>query len=233
MSFGWCDLYSGNRFWVPVSEAALLEAGEAAGLAGGMTLVETSCGNGAVCVFLAEAFHVYARGIEADPELLAKAVALAGRSPARSRVKFFSDDVTAPVDVVWSVRRPDMHRIPGSRIVVGRYRVAGEAAREFPVAFEEPPGHPVWRRDATPLEWERFYEPQERVLRRYRRNLRRGEEVAPIALAADRQIEAFRSQGSQVRYELIVIESDAPHQAETSRHEPSVRKSASESASRR
>jgi hypothetical protein len=207
VSFGWSELFAGNRFWAPVSEAALLEAGRAAGLSGGMTLVEASCGNGAVSVFFAEEFHVYARGVEADPVFLEDAKTLAGRSPAHNRVRFFMDDVVGPVDLHLSLRRPSAAPPGCARMLIGRFR-ADEAALagEFPVALADPPGQVAWVRAATPLEWERYYAPQERALRRYKRSLKRGEALSPVALAAERQISAFRSNGAQVRYELMVVE---------------------------
>jgi len=211
VSFGWNELFAGNRFLVPVSEAALLEAGRAAGLTGGMTLLETSCGNGAASVFLAEEFHLYARGIESSvPELLEGARALAERSHASNRVRFFIDDVAGPVDVLLCLRQSPAARPGCGRLLLGRYRAeSAELADVFPVAPAEPPGSVVWRRAATPLEWERFYGPQERALRRYKRSLAPGDPISPVALAADRQIGAFRSHGAQIRYELMVIEEAA------------------------
>lgn len=212
MSFGWSDLYAGNRFWAPLSEAALLEAGEAAGLSGGMTLLETCCGNGAVSIFLAEEFHVYARGLEAIADAVRCARAAARRSPAAARVRFFHGELEpgyGPVDAVCCLRRPTpaVGELVGSsgRVVWGRYVSSHPELRAcFPVAEGQPGGIVVWRRQATPLEWERFYTPQERALRRYRRRLGRSGGPSPVAEAAARQIEAFRAHGSRIAYELAV-----------------------------
>ena len=206
MSFGWNELFGGNRFWVPVSEAALLEAGRAADLRGGMTLLEPHCGNGAISVFFAEEFHVYARGVESAADLLEGARALAARSAAGGRVRFRARQLHGPVDVLCALRRP-VADAACRRMLLGRFLADDVGlAKTFPVAPKDPPGTIVWRRSATPLEWERFYDPQERALRRYRRGLRDGEELSSVALAADRQIEAFRSHGNRISYELLVCE---------------------------
>ncbi len=81
-------------------------------------------------------------------------------------------------------------------MLVGRFVTDGDDS-------DPPVGEVIWRRAATPLEWERYYAPQERALRAYRQRLKPGDEVSPIALAAGQQIDAFRS--SRVAYELSVV----------------------------
>jgi hypothetical protein len=110
------------------------------------------------------------------------------------------------VDVAVSLRVPldgvaSLLRQGGIR-VVGCY-VAPEDLG-FPVA--KPPSQARWRREATPLEWERFLSPLERALRAYRAGLRPGASATPLAEAAWRQVEAFRAHGAVVRYELAVVE---------------------------
>ncbi|MHC4547575.1 MAG: methyltransferase domain-containing protein [Planctomycetota bacterium] len=214
------DLYGGSRFMAPLSEASLVEAGRAAGLRAGATLFEVGCGNGAAAVFLAEEFHLYARGLEAADGLLALARGHARRSAARARLRFFAADglppnaARGPVDVVcvlrgvWSPVAAALVR-PGGRLLTGRYRLRGESRPSeigefFPVAWDAPEGEVVWRREATPLEWERFLAPQERALRVYRRHLRAGDPLSPVALAADRRIAAFRAHSAHIAYELAV-----------------------------
>ncbi len=198
MPFGWSDLLRGNRFWAPVSESALLDAGHAAELCGGLTLIEVSCGHGAAALFLAEEFHLYARGFDDQGNVIEGAREIAGRSPAARRIRFFHGEPSGPVDAVCSLRRPAAASLVrgGGSLLLGRFMRDGEPA-------DPPGGDVVWRREATPLEWERYCAPQERALRAYRRALKQGDEVSPIALAAAQQIDAFRS--SRVAYELSVV----------------------------
>jgi len=108
--FGWRDLYAGTRFLVPLGEEALVEAGRAAGLREGTTLLELACGNGTVAIFLAEEFHAYARGVDASAELVADACRHAERSAAPHRVRFVHEDPArppdGPFDVVCALREP-------------------------------------------------------------------------------------------------------------------------------
>ncbi|MGH7163862.1 MAG: SAM-dependent methyltransferase, partial [Planctomycetota bacterium] len=94
--FGWHELLAGNRFPAPVSEESLLAAGRAMRLSPGLTLVEAGCGNGAACVFLAEGFHLYARGLEAHAELLEVARERVELSAARARIRLFHEDPDRP-----------------------------------------------------------------------------------------------------------------------------------------
>ncbi len=204
--FGPRELYAGSRFLAPLSEEALLEAGRAANLHEGATLLDVGAGNGCAAIFLAEAFHLYVRGVEADPELLDLARANAARSPARQRLRFSPPENHGPVDFVAALRMqflpaPAPLR-PGGRLLLGRF-VAPEGLG-FPVA--DAPGGIAWRRDATPLEWERFLAPLEMALREYRALRRPLEDPAPLAEAADRQISAFRAHAAVVRYEVVVAE---------------------------
>lgn len=203
--FGPRELYAGSRFLAPLSEEALMEAGRAAGLREGATLFDIGTGNGCAAIFLAEAFHLYVRGIEADPDLLDLARANAARSPARQRIRFSPPESPGPVDFVTALRvpfqnAPDPLLRPGGRLLLGRF-VAPEGLG-FPVA--EAPKGVAWRRDATPLEWERFLAPLEMALREHRAGQRPGEPAAPLAEAADRQIAAFRAHATVVRYEILV-----------------------------
>jgi hypothetical protein len=202
--FGPRELYAGSRFLAPLSEEALLEAGRAAGLHEGATLFEAAAGNGCAAIFLAEAFHLYARGAEGDPALLELAQASATRSPARHRLRFSPPDGHGPFDFVASFRvplppAPGLLR-PGGRLLVGRF-VAPEGLG-FPAA--DPPDGAIWTREATPLEWERFLAPLELALRAHRAGARPGEGEAPLAAAAARQIAAFRAHAAAIRYELFV-----------------------------
>jgi SAM-dependent methyltransferase len=203
--FGPRELYAGSRFLAPLSEEALLEAGRAANLREGATLLDVGAGNGCAAIFLAEAFHLYARGVEADPELLELARANALRSPARQRLRFSPPETHGPVDCVAVLRVPFLPGPallrPAGRLLLGRF-VAPEALG-FPVAAD-PPGRVAWRRDATPLEWERFLAPLEIALRDCRAGAR--STGSPLADAAERQIAAFRAHAAVVRYELAVAE---------------------------
>ncbi len=201
--FGPRELYAGSRFLAPLSEEALMEAGRAAGLREGATLLDVGAGNGCAAIFLAEAFHLYVRGIEADPELLDLARANAAKSPARPRIRFSPSEPAGPVDFVAALRvpflrAPDLLR-PEGRVILGRF-VAPEGLG-FPLA--EAPSGAAWRREATPLEWERFLVPLEMAIRTHRAALRSGD-VALLAEAADRQIATFRAHAAAVRYELLV-----------------------------
>jgi len=219
--FGWSDLFHGARFLAPVSEEALLLAGRAAAFREGATLLDLACGNGAAGIFLAEEFHLYGRGVEAHADLLEQAQRHAERSPAAQRLRFFHDDPQhaeeglGPVDVVCALRQqanppPGLLR-KGGRLLLGRF-----VARREPVppavvdAFGLPaanlPGRVLWRRDARPLEWERYFRPQERALRAYRARLSQDQPASPVAVAADRQLAAFRAHGSFVAYELAVVQ---------------------------
>jgi len=220
--FGWPEALSGNRFHAPVSEASLLEAAEAAGLREGHTLLELACGNGAVALFLAESAHAYARGIDACATMIGSARAHASRSTAGRRARFLHDDALhpdalhGPVDLVVSLRGwgaaevPALRALlrPGGRLLLGCFRCPANAPAEllaaFPVTSATAPGEILWRREASPLEWERYYAPQERALRAYRRQLRDGDAISPVALAIDRQIAAFRAHGGSIAYELTV-----------------------------
>jgi len=208
--FGWGDLYAGSRFCAPVSESALLEAGRAAGIGEGATVLDLACGNAACALFWAEEFHAYVRGVEEDPDLLRLARRHAGRSAAGRRFLTLAAPPDAPVDIVCALRGalggdPGALARPGGRILLGRCLAPPGLALPFPAA-PRPATAPVWRRDATPLEWERFLAPQERALRVYRRRLAPGDPVAPLALEADRWISAFRAHAFEVRYELCVCE---------------------------
>ncbi len=227
--FGWPEALSGNRFHAPVSEASLLEAAAASGLREGDTLLELACGNGAVAIFLAETAHAYVRGIDACATMIESARAHAARSPAGRRARFLHDDAQhpdplhGPVDLLVSLRGwgaaevPALKALlhPGGRLLLGCFRSPVDAPPEvlaaFPVTTEPAPGEVLWRRVASPLEWERFYAPQERALRAYRRLLREGEAISPVALAIDRQIAAFRAHGGSIAYELsVAARLDAP-----------------------
>ena len=204
--FGPRELYAGSRFLAPLSEEALLEAGRAAKLREGATLLEVGAGNGCAAIFLAEEYHLYVRGVEADPELLELARANALKSPARQRLRFSPPDTLGPVDYVAALRVPFLPGPallrPGGRLLLGRF-VAPEALG-FPLA-SVPPGGVVWRRDATPLEWERFLAPLEIALGAHRAEARPGA-ASPLAETAGRQIAAFRAHAAAVRYELTVAE---------------------------
>jgi SAM-dependent methyltransferase len=196
--FGPRELYAGSRFLAPLSEGALLDAGRAAGLREGATILDVGSGNGCAAIFLAEAFHLYVRGVEADPELLDLARANAQKSPARQRVRFLPEDSAGPFDGVSALRvpyapAPALLR-PGGCVLLGRY-LAPEGLG-FPAA--PLPGGVEWRREATPLEWERFLAPLEMSLRAHRGI------PSPLAEAVGRQIAAFRAHASAVRYELVV-----------------------------
>lgn len=193
--FGPRELYAGSRFLAPLSEEALNEAGRAAGLYEGATFVEYGTGNGCAAIYLAEEFHLYARGHEGDPDLLAVAQANALRSPARQRLRFLpSEPARGPVDFAASFRVPFGTPPPQARerVLLGRYVAPPELG--FPLA--NPPGEILWAREASPLEWERFLGPIEHTVR-----ARRGDALAEEAL---RQIEAFRAHAAVVRYELLV-----------------------------
>lgn len=198
--FGPRELYAGSRFLAPLSEGALLEAGRAAGFREGATLLDIGSGNGCAAIFLAEAFHLYVRGVEADPDLLPLAQANAQKSPARQRLRFSAEAAGSPFDFAAALRvpyapAPELLR-PGARVLLGRF-VAPDGLG-FPVA-ESPPGV-LWRREATPLEWERFLAPLEVALREDRGT------ASPLAEAVARQIAAFRAHAAAVRYELSVAE---------------------------
>jgi SAM-dependent methyltransferase len=201
--FGPLELYAGSRFLAPLSEGALLEAGRAAGLREGATILDVGSGNGCAAIFLAEAFHLYVRGVEADPELLDLARANAQKSPARQRLRFSPAEGPGPFDFAAALRvpvlpAPDVVR-PGGRALLGRF--VAPTGLGFP-AFD-PPGGVAWRRDATPLEWERFLAPLELALRGYRAGRHA---PSPLAEAVEHQIAAFRAHASAVRYELLVVE---------------------------
>lgn len=219
--FGWRELYAGNRFLAPVSEAALLEAGRAAGLSEGATVLDLACGNGAASIFLAEEFHVYARGIDAAADLIASAQAHAERSRAGRRVRFFHEDAAnpdaghGPVDFACALRGGEDVPVAllraGGRCILGRYVLArdpapAELAEHFPIDAAPPEAEILWGREATPLEWERFFAPQERALRVYRRELANGDPVNPLALDIDRRIRAFRRFSACLAYRLLVVE---------------------------
>jgi len=217
--FGWRDLYAGTRFLVPLGEEALVEAGRAAGLREGTTLLELACGNGTVAIFLAEEFHAYARGVDASAELVADACRHAERSAAPHRVRFVHEDPArppdGPFDVVCALREPARGATAalrrGGSLVIGRYLARGgpaeraEIAEAFPLADDPPAGEVRLRREATPLEWERFLSGQERALRKYRRTLSEGDRLSPVALAADRRIATFRGRGAFIAYEVSVV----------------------------
>jgi len=212
--FGLTELFSGNRFLAPLSESALLEAGRAAEFHAGETLVEVDCGTGGAALLFAEEFHLYARGLDEDERMIGEARDRARRSPAHRRVRFHHrDGASGPVDILCALRGigcVDSLLRRGGRKIVGRFvalreGVPHELADAFPLTADPPGGEIVWRRSATPLEWERFLAPQERALRVYRRTLSVGDRIADLALAADRRISTFRAHGSFVGYELAVV----------------------------
>jgi len=206
--FGTRELYQGSRFLAPLSEEALLEAGRAADLHDGATLLDVGAGNGCAAVYLAEAFHAYVRGVESDADLLGLARGHAERSPARSRLRFTGpgDPAGTPVDCVVALCTPGAASVPvpPGRAIVGRFQAPREPVGLFP-APAGIGGRVAWSREASPLEWERFLMPLERALRAYRDRLRPGDPVAPLALHVDRQISAFRAHATGVRYELAVV----------------------------
>ncbi|MHC4934331.1 MAG: SAM-dependent methyltransferase [Planctomycetota bacterium] len=214
--FGLTELFCGNRFLAPLSESALLEAGRAAGFHAGETLLEVDCGTGGAALLFAEEFHLYARGLDVDERMIGEARDRARRSPARHRVRYYlRDGAAGPVDILCAFRGNDCAASllrPGGRRLVGRFvalrdEVPDELSAAFPLTADAPSGEILWRRSATPLEWERFFAPQERALRVYRRTLRVGDRIADLALAADRSISAFRAHGSFIGYELTVAAS--------------------------
>jgi len=200
--FGQRELYAGSRFLAPLSEEALHEAGVALGLHEGATLLDLGVGNGCATIYLAEAFHLYARGFEGDPELLEVAQANGAKSPARQRIRFTAPETPGRVDFVASLRVPiPLPPLrPGGRILVGRYVAPAELG--FPTA--EPPDGVVWRREATPLEWERFLAPLELAIRAYHGGRSPAETGAALAEDALRQIQTFRAHAARVLYELLV-----------------------------
>ncbi|MHC4223762.1 MAG: SAM-dependent methyltransferase [Planctomycetota bacterium] len=212
--FGPTELFSGNRFLAPLSEAALLEAGRAAEFHAGETLLEMDCGSGGAAILFAEEFHLYTRGLVEDERLIGRARDRARRSPAHLRVRFhLRDGASGPVDILCALRGngcDDSLLRRGGRMLLGRFvtlreGVPDELADAFPLTADPPEGEILWKRSATPLEWERFLAPQERALRGYRRTLSVGDRIADLALAADRRISAFRAHGSFVGYELTVV----------------------------
>jgi SAM-dependent methyltransferase len=200
--FGPRELYAGSRFLAPLSEEALHEAGRAAGLHEGATLLEVGAGNGCAAIYLAEEFHLYARGFEGDTDLLAVAQANALKSPARQRLRFTPPEHSlGPVDFVASFRVPVPLPVrPGGRLLLGRY----VAPAELGFSVSDPPAGVIWRRDATPLEWERFLAPLELAIRGHRGGLRPGEKGSTLSEQVLRQIDAFRAHAARVRYEVLV-----------------------------
>lgn len=197
-------------------------AARAAGLRAGWTILEVGAGNGAVSLFLAEEFHLYARGVEPMLEMVEWAQREAARSPAAGRVRFLHEDAVhadpmiGPFDAIAALNGCDSswRRLlrPGGPLLLGRFVVRREplpegAAEAFaPSPPADPPGL-VWKREATGIEWERFFGPQERVLRAYGETLRSGETVSPVALWADRRLRLFRDHASAIAYELCVVAS--------------------------
>jgi len=208
--FGWTELYEGNRFLAPLSESALHEAGVAAELQAGETLLEVGCGAGGASLYLAEEFHLYARGLDASRKWVTRAQEHARRSPAANRLRYFHEDAAhpgaehGPVDVVCALHG-DWQEVfscvrPGGSVLLGRYvqrrpDAPQELLESFGIAPRDPPGELRWSREASPMEWERFLRPQERVLRRLRKS-------SPIAELARRRIELFRAHGAAIAYEL-------------------------------
>ncbi len=205
----------------PLSEETLIAAGCAARLEPGMTLLEFDCGTGAASIFLAEEFHLYARGFDNRTELLERARESAERSPAHTRVRFFHSDADGPglsgagVEVICSLSGSHDHAdgllVARPRALLGSYRyeesrIPAEVSDTFPFRPAPVGGRRIWKHAATPLEWERHLRPLERALRAYRARLRAGEAVSEVALVADRRIEAFRAHGAALTYELSVYE---------------------------
>jgi len=217
--FGWGDLYAFNRFLAPLGEEALLASARAAAVHEGMTLLELACGNAAAGLFLAEERHLYLRGVEAVLDLLGLARAAAARSPAAGRCRLFHGDPEhvewgmGPYDVALSLRgAPLPHGLvrAGGRVLQGRYvprrePYPGALRLRFPWVAEGPAPSPLWRHVATPLEWERFLDPQERALRRYRQALGAEEPPTPVALAAEQLVSGYRTYAAYLDFELCVL----------------------------
>ncbi len=217
--FGWGELYAFHRFLAPLGEEALLGAARAAAAHEGMTLVELACGNAAAGLFLAEEFHLYLRGVEPFHDLLELAHDAAGRSPAAGRCRLFHGDSVhvewglGPFDLALSLRGafppPGLVKA-GGRILFGRFvsrrpSLPDSLRDAYPGALPSKGPPPLWRHVATPLEWERFLEPQERALRRYRLSLGREEAITPVAEVAERQVAGYRAHGAYLDYELGVF----------------------------
>ncbi|MGQ0613781.1 MAG: SAM-dependent methyltransferase [Planctomycetaceae bacterium] len=217
--FGWGELYAFHRFLAPLGEEALLGAARAAEAHEGMTLVELACGNAAAGLFLAEEFHLYLRGVEPFHDLLEIAREAAERSPAAGRCRLFHADSVhvewglGPFDLALSLRGvfppPGLVRA-GGRVLFGRFVTRRDALPDslrgaFPSVPQGEGPTPLWRHVATPLEWERFLDPQERALRRYRLSLSREERHSPVAEVAERQIGGYRAHAACLDYELGVF----------------------------
>ena len=217
--FAWGELYRHHRFLAPVCEETLLAAAREAGAREGMTLLELHCGNAAAGLFLADAFHLYLRGVDSRADLLDLARRAAATSRAAARVRLAHDDAAhpgpenGPVDLLLALRGVPAGTLallrPGGRVIAGRLvLLRSPAPRELREAFPE--GErlgdraPLWRREASPLEWERYVAPQERALAEYREGLRAGATASPVADAAERFVEAFRSNSAYVAYEVAV-----------------------------
>ncbi|MFQ5845053.1 MAG: hypothetical protein ACE5JG_08700 [Planctomycetota bacterium] len=198
-----------------MSEEGLLEAADAAGLSAGMTVLDLDAGTGGVAIFLAEELHVHVRGVVSAPGLLALARRRAAVSRAAGRVRFRSPEgfvEPGPYDLVCSLgaaaRGPDGLPGGGARQLVGRPitrrgPLPPPVEEVFAPAAPARAGQVVWQREATPLEVERFFAPQERALRVWKRR-RKGARSSEVAAQTSREIETFRSYGSYVGWELSV-----------------------------
>ena len=213
--FGWADLYRGSRFSFPVSEKALLDGATAAGLVPGMTVLDLRAGTGGVAIFLAEEFHVYVRCVEQAPNLLALATERVSHSHAARRIRLCASAealAPGPYDLVCSLgaEPPRLDRLLGrnGRLLLGR---AVQRRTPLPDRVRDvfAPAEPserdavLWRREASPLELERYFGMQERALRQWR-GAGKDAAVPRLAAQARREIEAFRSHGSYVAWELSV-----------------------------
>ena len=220
--FGWADLYRGNRFSFPVSERALLDGAVAAGLIPGMTVLDLRAGTGGVAIFLAEEFHVYVRGVERAPNLLALAMDRVSHSHAAHRIRLCASVealAPGPYDLVCSlgVEPPRLDDLLGrnGRLLLGRAvrrraPVPDRVRDVFAPAAPSERGAVLWRREASPLELERYFGMQERALRQWRGSGK--DDHAPrLAAQARREIEAFRSHGSYVAWELSVRAAVSSH----------------------
>ncbi|MFB3065109.1 MAG: cyclopropane-fatty-acyl-phospholipid synthase family protein [Planctomycetota bacterium] len=214
--FGWADLYRGNRFSFPVSERALLEGATAAGLAPGMTVLDLRAGTGGVAIFLAEEFHVYVRGVERAPNLRALAQERVSHSAAGRRIRLCAsraDLAAGPYDLVCALgaEPPQLEGLLGrnGRLLLGRAvrrrtPVPDRVRDVFAPAEPSKGGDVLWRREASPLELERYFGMQERALRQWSGRVRKDDDATCLAARARRAIETFRSHGSYVAWELSV-----------------------------
>jgi len=148
------------RHMNPVTDAAILEAGRAAGIKEGSLVIDAGAGNGTALILFAEAYGCSGYGVDIRDDACKAASSAATKAGVSGKLKFVCGDATKTkfpegADLVISLGSADCWGGPDEAI----HACAERAGENGSILF----GDRVWERSHTPPEFAREW-PEVRTL---------------------------------------------------------------------